>query len=57
MVGNVGPAFGSLGPTANYGSHAPLLKWWYAFAMLTGRLEIYMLLFLFGRRDSGAGRV
>ena len=49
MVGNVGPAFGLLGPTANYGSLAPLLKWWYAFAMLAGRLEIYTLLFLIGR--------
>lgn len=50
MVGNVGPAFGTLGPTANYGALAPALKWWYAFAMLAGRLEIYTLLFLIGRR-------
>lgn len=49
MVGNVGPAFGSLGPTANYGDLAPFVKWWYAFAMLAGRLEIYTLLFLIGR--------
>lgn len=50
MVGNVGPAFGALGPTANYGALAPSLKWWYSFAMLAGRLEIYTLLFLIGRR-------
>lgn len=49
MVGNVGPAFGQLGPTANYGFLAAPLKWWYAFAMLAGRLEIYTLLILIGR--------
>ena len=49
MVGNVGPAFGSLGPTSNFGAIMPALKWWYAFAMLAGRLEIYTLLFLIGR--------
>ena len=46
MVGNIGPAFGSLNPTSNYGSLPPLLKWWYCFAMLAGRLEIYTLLLL-----------
>lgn len=43
-VGNVGPAFGTLGPTGNYGSIPWFLKWWYMFAMLAGRLEIYTLL-------------
>lgn len=47
-VGNIGPAFGDLGPTANYGDIPALLKWWYMFAMLAGRLEIYTLLILFG---------
>ena len=46
MVGNIGPAFGSLNPTSNYGFLPPLLKWWYCFAMLAGRLEIYTLLLL-----------
>ena len=49
MVGNIGPAFGTLGPTANFGSIAPPLKCFYAFAMLAGRLEIYTLLILVGR--------
>ena len=49
MVGNVGPAFGQLGPTANYGALAAPLKWFYTFAMLAGRLEIYTLLILVGR--------
>lgn len=49
MVGNIGPAFGELGPTANYGSLLAPLKWWYAFAMLAGRLEIFTFLILLGR--------
>lgn len=49
MVGNIGPAFGSMGPTANYGALPVALKWWYAFAMLAGRLELYTMLILIGR--------
>lgn len=49
MVGNIGPAFGALGPTSNYGALAAPLKWFYMFAMLAGRLEIYTLLILVGR--------
>ena len=49
MVGNVGPAFGTLGPTSNYGGLAAPLKWFYMFAMLAGRLEICTLLILVGR--------
>ena len=49
MVGNIGPAFGQLGPTANYGSLPAALKWWYCFAMLAGRLEIYTLLIMIAR--------
>ncbi|MBQ7722085.1 MAG: TrkH family potassium uptake protein [Kiritimatiellae bacterium] len=48
MVGNIGPAFGALGPSANYGFLPAPLKWWYCFAMLAGRLEIYTMLFLVG---------
>ena len=46
MVGNVGPALGSLGPTANFGALPAALKLWYCFAMLAGRLEIYTMLIL-----------
>ncbi len=49
MVGNVGPAFGQLGPTANYGFLPTPLKLWYCFAMLAGRQEIYTLLIMIGR--------
>ena len=49
MVGNIGPAFGAMGPTANYAALPAALKWWYAFAMLAGRLELYTMLILLGR--------
>jgi trk system potassium uptake protein TrkH len=52
MVGNIGPAFGALGPTSNYGALVTPLKWFYMFAMLAGRLEIYTLLILVGRACS-----
>jgi len=48
MVGNVGPAFGTLGPTANWGGIPAALKLWYCVAMLAGRLEVYTLLILVG---------
>lgn len=49
MVGNIGPAFGSLGPTANCAGLPAALKAWYCVAMLAGRLEIYTMLILVGR--------
>ena len=49
MVGNVGPAFGAFGPTANYGAIPCALKWWYSFVMIAGRLEIFTMLILVGR--------
>ena len=58
MVGNVGPALGSLGPTGNYGALPAALKLWYCFAMLAGRLEVYTMLVLvagFRRSRRGAG--
>jgi len=52
MVGNVGPAFGTLGPTANWGGIPAALKLWYCVAMLAGRLEVYTLLILVGQSVS-----
>ena len=47
MVGNIGPAFGKLSP-ANTASFLPsFVKWWYCFAMLAGRLELYTMLIFF----------
>jgi trk system potassium uptake protein TrkH len=48
MAGNVGPAFGALGPAAHYGDIPAALKWWYMLVMLAGRLEIYTLLIMAG---------
>ncbi len=46
-LGNVGPAFGSLNPLANYGHLPVLAKWWSAFLMLLGRLELFTVLIIF----------
>ena len=54
MVGNIGPAFGKLGPTSNYGFLPAPVKWWYCFAMLAGRLEIYTMAILAARALRGA---
>ena len=56
MAGNIGPAFGELGPTANCSAIAAPLKLFYVFAMLAGRLEIYTLLILAGRLFSRSRR-
>lgn len=47
MVGNVGPAFGALGPAENYGALAGFVKLWYCFAMIAGRLELYTMIIFF----------
>ena len=47
MLGNVGPAFGKLGPSFNCGPLAAPIKWWYTFAMLAGRLEFYTMVIFF----------
>ncbi len=46
-LGNVGPAFGSLSPVNNYNSLPEMGKWWSAFLMLLGRLELFTVLILF----------
>ena len=48
-LGNVGPAFGSLGATETFAAQATGAKWIYAFLMLCGRLELYSVLVLFTR--------
>ncbi len=45
-LGNVGPAFGGLGPVDNYGWLPVGAKWWMAFLMLIGRLELFTVLIL-----------
>ena len=46
-IGNVGPAFGAVGPSHTYGALPELAKWILSFCMLAGRLEIYTLIILF----------
>ncbi len=45
-LGNVGPALGDLGPVNNYASLSDPAKWWSAFLMLIGRLELFTVLIL-----------
>lgn len=46
-VGNIGPAFGSLGPTDNYAEVPMMGKWVLSLLMLAGRLEIFTVIILF----------
>jgi trk system potassium uptake protein TrkH len=46
-VGNVGPGFGAVGPTENYGGLGSPALGLLTFLMLVGRLEIYTVLLLF----------
>lgn len=47
MVGNVGPAFGALGPSCNYGFLPSFVKLFYCFSMLAGRLELWTMIIFF----------
>jgi len=46
-LGNVGPAFGQLSPVNNYDILPPIGKWWSAFLMLLGRLELFTVIIIF----------
>lgn len=47
-LGNVGPTLGiEIGPTMDWGSLSPTIKWLCTFLMLTGRLEIFSVLLVF----------
>lgn len=47
MIGNIGPAFGKLGPMDNYSILPGFVKLWYCFAMLAGRLELFTMIIFF----------
>ncbi len=49
-LGNIGPGFGSIGPTLNYAFFPDWLKVYLSFVMMLGRLEIYTVLILFTAR-------
>ncbi len=46
-IGNIGPGFGSVGPTENFAHLPDLAKWLLLWCMLLGRLEIYTMIILF----------
>ena len=46
-LGNVGPGFGSIGPTGSFAEQTSEAKWIYSFLMMCGRLELYTVLVLF----------
>ena len=41
---NIGPGFGGVGPTENYAFISDVGKWFLAFMMLVGRLEMFSAL-------------
>lgn len=49
-LGNIGPGFGSIGPTQNYAFFPAWIKVFLTFVMMLGRLEIYTVMVLFTRR-------
>jgi len=49
LLGNIGPALGSFGPYSNYASVPMAGKWFFAFLMLLGRLELLSVLTFFTR--------
>ena len=46
-VGNIGPGWGTVGPTENYAHLPALSKWILSFLMMAGRLEIVTVLIVF----------
>jgi len=48
-LGNIGPGFGSIGPTENFASLPEWSKWFLSFLMLLGRLELFTVLILFSK--------
>jgi trk system potassium uptake protein len=46
-LNNIGPGFGMVGATENYGFFSPASKWLLSLLMLLGRLELYAILVLF----------
>lgn len=46
-LGNIGPGFGTVGPSMNFGFFSDFTKVFLAFIMLVGRLELFTVLLLF----------
>ena len=52
MVGNVGPAFGSIGSMSNYGAVPLLAKIIMGLEMIVGRLSLYAAFSLFAMKKA-----
>ena len=46
-LNNIGPGFGAVGPTGNYGAYSAFSKLILSLDMLLGRLELFPMLMLF----------
>ena len=46
-LANIGPGFGDVGPSSNFGHLLPVTKIFLSLLMMLGRLELYALLVLF----------
>jgi trk system potassium uptake protein TrkH len=46
-ISNIGPGFGTLGPSGSYAEIPVFAKWYMSFLMIVGRLEIFTVLVLF----------
>ncbi len=49
-LGNIGPGFGNIGPVNNYAFFSPWVKAFLSFIMITGRLELFVVLIIFSPR-------
>lgn len=48
-LGNIGPGFGTTGPSSNFAGISDFAKWTMGFLMLLGRLELFTVLIIFTR--------
>jgi trk system potassium uptake protein TrkH len=48
-IGNIGPGLGKVGPVGNYAFIPEIGKWFLAFMMLLGRLELFTILILLSK--------
>ncbi|MCM1322354.1 MAG: TrkH family potassium uptake protein [Bacteroides sp.] len=47
LVGNIGVGFGKTGSGGNFQVFSAAVKWWFCFAMIAGRLELYTMFVFF----------
>lgn len=47
LIGNIGPGFNAVGPAGNFAFFSPIVKIFFSFIMLAGRLELYTMIIYF----------